>query len=339
MILGWARIRYVLAVGLLAWPASLARATGPVVLVDDNLQSYASHGQFKAVWTDTYRSDYILDVGFGNPAPSLRMPSPPSNFDGRFWRRLGGKITPTDSVPLTFQFDMYLEAGGAPGWNNARHYCELRGYSSGTYGQGELQSLVAVGIYNGSADWFSTVKYQGRVHSPGIGDVWYTLDAEPTAPNRTAGWRRMKIVVTGSEVRFSVDNHLAEVIPRNVSFPFDTVVLGSDLTAAGHQVFVDNVRVTGPPPPPPCLDPVFDVVGGGPNGLSPDGAVDLKDFGIFQTCYTGSNPSAGAFDPLRCGCFDRNGDLKIDTNDFIKFQACWTGPAPASGTLNPACDD
>ena len=328
-----------LAVGLWLGLAVTVRAGEYTVLIDDNLQSYASHSAFKAVWTDTYRSEYVLDLGFGNAAPSLRMPLPSSNFNGRFWRNLGGKITPNDGLPLTFTFDMHLDAAGAPGWNNARHYCELRGYSGGSYGQGSLQSLVAMGIYNGSGDAFSTLKYQGRLYSPGLGDAWYTLDAEASAPNRTAGWRHMKIVVTTSQVRFYIDNQLAEVVPRNVAYPFDTVVLGSDLTANGHEVYVDNVRVTGPPPPPPCPDPVFDVVGGGPEGLWPDGAVDLKDFGIFQACFTGSNPPAGAFDPLRCGCFDRNGDLKVDSYDLLKFQACWTGPAPAVGALDPACDD
>ncbi len=94
-----------------------------------------------------------------------------------------------------------------------------------------------------------------------------------------------------------------------------------------------------------CLDPVFDVVGGGPLGDQPDGAVAQDDFGVFQTCITGIGDPEGLFDslPFVCKCMDLTGNSGVPDNaiaqdDFGFFQVCATGPRP--GTLvDPACDD
>lgn len=81
--------------------------------------------------------------------------------------------------------------------------------------------------------------------------------------------------------------------------------------------------------PPPCVnDPVFDVVGGGPDGLQPDGAVDQQDFGVFQSCMTGPQPAGPEFDdlPRHCQCMDLNQDRAIDDAEFTRFQQCMSGP-------------
>lgn len=74
----------------------------------------------------------------------------------------------------------------------------------------------------------------------------------------------------------------------------------------------------------PCSTPVFDVVGGDPDGLGPDGSVDQADFGVFQACFSGIHDyeSVGL-----CRCLDINGDGKIDSTDMGRFEACATGPA------------
>ncbi|HOW73507.1 MAG TPA: hypothetical protein PKY77_23140 [Phycisphaerae bacterium] len=61
-----------------------------------------------------------------------------------------------------------------------------------------------------------------------------------------------------------------------------------------------------------------------------DGDVDQVDFGIFQTCFTGS---AGGVTP-ECQCFDRNQSNAIDLADLNKFIACFSGPTVPA---NPAC--
>lgn len=90
-----------------------------------------------------------------------------------------------------------------------------------------------------------------------------------------------------------------------------------------------------------CSDPFADADG--------DGDVDQSDFARMQSCLTGADDPAGAYDPARCGCFDRDdqdgmppfdryidGDGDVDGDDLATFEACAGGPAiPA----DPACDD
>lgn len=85
----------------------------------------------------------------------------------------------------------------------------------------------------------------------------------------------------------------------------------------------------------PCNVPVFDVAGGEPQGMGPDGAVDQTDFAFFQACFSGNAPIG---DPDSCRCFDVNGDQKIDVDDYEKFEACATGPGlgpPPAGCDQP----
>jgi N-acetyl-anhydromuramyl-L-alanine amidase AmpD len=213
--------------------------TLPNVLVD-NFDNYANQAAFDAVWYDTNASPYYFDATSGNPNGTVIMPSPSANAMGRFYRNFGGSFNGTDAAPLTLTYDLYLDAAGAPGWSGARHFVEIRGYSGAAYNSGSLQNLLAIGLNNGSSDTFSTTKYQGRVLN---GAAWQTLD-EGSAPARAAGWHQMKIVVTTGQVLFYVDNILSETETRPNSYGFDCVMIGSDLTAAGFTVRVDNLAVT-----------------------------------------------------------------------------------------------
>jgi hypothetical protein len=87
-----------------------------------------------------------------------------------------------------------------------------------------------------------------------------------------------------------------------------------------------------------CSDPFAD--------FNKDGAVDQRDFGLWQACFTGVG---GSFVEAYCDCADRDdrngdhlfepdtdGDGDVDMQDLAVFLACVSGPAiPA----NPACDD
>jgi len=56
-------------------------------------------------------------------------------------------------------------------------------------------------------------------------------------------------MVTSTEGRFLNDGELQEIEARPNNFGFDTIVLGSDLTANGHQAWVDNVSLAIIPEP------------------------------------------------------------------------------------------
>ncbi len=238
-------MRKVLALSVVALFATTTLAN--VIIMGDSFD-YPDDAALNAVWNAASSNpDYHLDTLFGNPEPSYAMPSPGANFQGRLARNLGGDYNGTDAQPLHLCFDFYLDDAGADTfWNGARHYVELRGYSGDAYGSGDLENLLAIGVYNNSGDAFDGSYYQGRVT---FGTNWNTLDEEPGAVQRSVGWHRMLIEVTSSEVRFYVDNVLQEVEPRPNNFGFDTVVLGSDLTANGHQAWIDNVVVSIVPEP------------------------------------------------------------------------------------------
>jgi hypothetical protein len=112
---------------------------------------------------------------------------------------------------------------------------------------------------------------------------------------------------------------------------------------AGDEThWIDYVQVLEGAVPPPAFDPcslrnpVFDQTG--PTAGAADGKVDQQDLAIFESCYTGPSPGAGAFDALpdQCKCMDRNGDAAVDQQDFGFFQRCYTG---STATIDPACDD
>lgn len=81
-------------------------------------------------------------------------------------------------------------------------------------------------------------------------------------------------------------------------------------------------------PLPPCKVPFADV--------DDDDDVDMDDFAVFQTCFTG--PVGPLVQPGICHCFDRDnggqGDQDVDGDDFVQFKNCVSGPAIP---VNQAC--
>ena len=227
-----------------------ATAVAQTTVLLDEPFNYTSDAELEAVWnaSGTSNPDYHLDLGVGNSEPSYAMPSPENNYQGRLARNLGGDCNPTDEQALALSFDFYLPTEGSETWwSGARHYVELRGYSGNVYGSGDLESLLAIGLYNNSDDLFQTEYHQGRV-SGGVG--WITLDEEELAPLRSPGWHSMEIWVWGTSIEFWVDGELSEVEarPQQPNPPgFDCVVLGSDLTANGHDLWIDNLVIIGSP--------------------------------------------------------------------------------------------
>lgn len=67
-------------------------------------------------------------------------------------------------------------------------------------------------------------------------------------------------------------------------------------------------------------DPVFD--------LDDSGTVGVTEFEAFMACWTGPAILMAADVSLDCKCMDRNADLAIDLRDFGVFQRCYTGDGP-----------
>ena len=324
-----------------------ATAAGQTVVLLDEPFNYASDAELEAVWDASGTSNpyYYLDVEIGNPDPSYAMPSPEASFQGRLARNLGSDYNPTDEHPLVLSFDFYLPEGGSgTWWSGARHYVELRGYSGDVYGSGDLQNLLAIGLYNNSGDEFHTEYYQGRVAN---GVSWITLDEEGSAPFRSPGWHRMEIWVWGALIEFWIDDQLCEIEARPSlpdPFGFDCVVLGSDLTANWHDSWVDNVRVQY------FVGPVVTwyTIGAGGVVFSVGGVMSSSDGDVKLSSSIG-RPDAGAVMTggditLTSGFWagvvasiagDCDFDGDVDLDDFADFEACLSGPG--GGLPEPSC--
>ncbi len=306
-------------------------------------EAYPDQAAFELVWPDTGNSEYYLDLAFGNPGQSLAMPSPSANFLGRYTHNLGTDVGGAGGALVVFRYDLWLDPGGqGSSWFGARHYAELRGYSGDAFEVGDLENLLAIGVMNQTTppDIFDATRYQGRLWSS---VEWQTLD-EGSAPNRLPDWHEMMIRISDTEVRFFVDGTLSETEVRPNAFGFDSVILGSILTANGHAMALDNVRVQVFP----------DCNGNGlPDGCDLDcaaqgGTCALPGCGLSQDCNTNEIPDecdiADCIGDPECG--DCNSNTVPDECDISNLTSddCNTNGIPDECELadcagQPACDD
>ena len=93
------------------------------------------------------------------------------------------------------------------------------------------------------------------------------------------------------------------------------------------RAYSDLLRCNDPAMPMCCPYPWADA--------DADGDVDMEDFAVFQSCYTGSSAPA----PGLCECLDYNGDHQIGSTDVGEFAKCATGasipffPNPPAGCV------
>ncbi len=229
-----------------------SNAMGAIVLSESF--DYANHAAFLGTWNASANDNdfYLIDTGVGNPAGSYALNAPTANFTGRAAINLGGTYNGTNAQPLEFSVDMLLEdteANVTASWGGARHYIEMRGYTGGSYLSGSLANLVAIGVNNVSDDGsFSTLKYQGRaIGTPDTGGAdWQTLTG---AANRSTGWHTLKLVIDSDSYDFYLDGVLGKSVTRTDTIGFDSIALGSDLTANGRKAWIDNIKVEITPEP------------------------------------------------------------------------------------------
>jgi len=121
--------------GLMLVPVQMAKAE-TVILLED-FESYADTAAMGAAWNLNgvgIGPHNFLDTVVGNAGKSLRCEAPASNSLGRLIRNLpGGAISVNATTNLVMSVDMLLADAGAPGWNGARHFCEIRSYTGGSF--------------------------------------------------------------------------------------------------------------------------------------------------------------------------------------------------------------
>lgn len=238
-------MRFTLSLGL---AALLAVTAGATTIIQDNFDGYADQAAFNAVWTKTSTNAPTLASTVSDPnalaysgTQSVKLLTPASTNTIGAYRNFPSEYQPTDAAPLVFECMMYYKSGAT------RHYNELRAYDGGGYLQGNLSQIVALGWTNALETGdpnFNGTKYQARVAFGSLG--WENLNLTG-APDRSVGWHKFTVRVGASTVKFLVDDILGAELAVGYTGTFDSVVLGSRVTSAGFETYVDDVNITPEP--------------------------------------------------------------------------------------------
>lgn len=144
-----------------------------------------------------------------------------------------------------FTFWYYDNSGTA-----ARAFCEVRAYTGGSFTNGSLAQLLAIGKYNNVdmvGESYKSTKYQARI-AFGSPSGWFNLDATGS-PNRSTGWHQFDVErgvnTTGERIlSFYVDGILSRVFTNsNANVAWDSVVLGSGLGTTAGNAWFDGLQV------------------------------------------------------------------------------------------------
>lgn len=148
-----------------------------------------------------------------------------------------------------------------------RWFGEARAYSGAGYGNGTLQQILAIGLYNTSfgtndtgtlaGDTVSPTNYQGRVYA-GNNTGYFNLN-QPSAPGRSIGWHQFQIErqSDNTTVDFSVDGVLRQEIAATTNGAnWNSVTIGSvGAGSTNGNVWFDDIAVEYLDPPAITIEP------------------------------------------------------------------------------------
>ena len=209
---------------------------GSTVLWSDNFESYASQAAFEVAWGDLTAPG--LNWSAAQSSSPTHSAEEPYNTAMSSVHDLPSGISQI-SVGTFLEFRYYNPAGS----NNARHYGQMRNYTTGGH-TGTLSELWAIGSYSPT----SSTYYSGRVAYGGPN--WFSLGIAGTA-----GWHTMRIDITADTTnpitsgkglcRFSVDGNTTSA-GDNIAcnwLPVTCLVLGSGLTSSyAGSYYYDDVK-------------------------------------------------------------------------------------------------
>ncbi len=194
----------------------------------DNFDSYADQAALDAVYTQMYPAvPMMLDTTLSNsPSNSIHPGAANVNYTVRMYKNFGEELAGSDAAPLEVKFMTYMT--DATDWW-CREYIEMRGYSGSGYNDGDLQELIAQGATSSEVD---TSKYYVRTLT---GDGKENADVARIADE----WVELKALIKTSTVEYYVNGVLAADSPRDPSYTFDCVVIGSGLSSRVDVNFDD----------------------------------------------------------------------------------------------------
>lgn len=143
----------------------------------------------------------------------------------------------TDSEPLTLEFWMNDTDTSL---QNARHFVSLAAWADGSWGEGELENLIAFGVYTSPEN---NEYYKARILSGSSAE-----DAQGwlnTTGTRSQGWQKVTIEILSDTMRFYLNDDL--VLEDNYTAPatgWNTIRLGSALTSGNDlSIGYDDVSL------------------------------------------------------------------------------------------------
>ncbi len=213
----------------------------------DDFESYAN----TAALSPTYTQDYptypaLLDTTKGyNSAQSIHFGATSANSQAKMHFNLpGGPVGGSDAVPLKIEFMIDTDVNV---WNT-RQYIELRSYSGGAYNTGTLNQLFALGFTSSSVD--TTLINRRIVNGPnaGWGNLTSTYGTRATVADPLNDWTKLSMVIKSSTIEFYVDDNLDTTLSITPGLLYDSIVIGSGLSSAGADVWIDNLVVMVPEP-------------------------------------------------------------------------------------------
>ncbi len=228
---------------------SASSALAQVITWADDFQSYADTAALSPTYTQIYpTAPMSLDTTKGyNSSQSIHFGITTVNSQARAYFNLpSGPLAATDANPITVSFMTDLDTAI---WST-RQYIELRSYAGGAYNVGTLNQLFALGFSSSSVD---TTLINKRVLYAPSGAGWGNLTANyatrASMADATNNWTKLAMVVKANTIEWYVNDNLDTTQSINPGLLYDSIVIGSGLSSAGADVWIDNLVVTGVPEP------------------------------------------------------------------------------------------
>jgi hypothetical protein len=222
----------------------LPRASAQVLL-QDNFDSYASQAAFNVAWPagSGFTTGTLSSAQANSPTQSILDSG---TVTMRNDRALSSAYTPVVGAPLQFKFAFFDSNGSAAAYRQVSQLISGAGTASG--------QLISLGLSNNIASTLYMARVLGFDGGTGSG-AFFQLAGTPT---RTTGWHLLEADVstdgTNNSIKFFVDGVLSTTVATGFTLrAYDTVRLGSGLTATQPAAFDDVLVQVAPVPEPTSL--------------------------------------------------------------------------------------
>jgi len=214
----------------------------------DDFESYADTPALSGPYTQLYPAKpFMLDTTKGYMSSQSIQSGIHANYENRMYINLpGGPIEGSDAAPIMVEFMVDTTVNN---WYT-REYIELRSYSGGAYGVGDLRELLALGFTSSGVD---TTRINQRImNGPSAGWGNLTANYADRASVAANDWTKLGMLIKSNAIEYYVNDNLDTTKSINPGVQFDSLVIGSGLST-NVVVWFDDVKVGVVPEPSSLL--------------------------------------------------------------------------------------